>query len=469
MQNNNVKAVKSGIWYTVSNFLIKGLSILTVPIFTRILTKEQFGDFNNYTSWQSILLILLTLNLDSTLISAKYDHDDFDGYISSMLALSSITTGAWLLCTNVFGDFFTNVLDVSQFTLNCMGVYLFFIPTINLFQARERYLFEYKKSVLISVGIALLTVLTSLIFVMSFNDRLAGRILGNVLPTVIIGVFLYAYLMYKGKNISLNDWKYALPICLPFIPHLLSMTVLGSTDRIMITKFCDSTATALYSLSYSISLLVSLLMSSLNGAFAPWLGNKLNEKAYKEIKVFAKWYVGVFCVLVVFIVLLAPEALLILGGEAYIEAKFVMPPVAMGCLCQFMYTLYVNVEQFTKNTKWMALASVSATILNVGLNYIFIPEYGYIATRYTTLVSYVWLLLAHMFIVKKIGYGFVYDNKWILVSVMFMGVVILLTGILYLNNVVRYLVVVATVLIAGGILVKNKKNIISTIKKVRAI
>ena len=69
--NNNVKALKSGIWYTAANFLTKSIGFITTPIFTRLMTHDEFGLYNNFTSWTSTLTILVTLNLTSTFISAR--------------------------------------------------------------------------------------------------------------------------------------------------------------------------------------------------------------------------------------------------------------------------------------------------------------------------------------------------------------------------------------------------------------
>ncbi len=71
MSNNNIKALKSGIWYIIANFLTAASSFLTTPIFTRLMTQEQYGMYNNFTSWQSILAILCTFNVAASLISAR--------------------------------------------------------------------------------------------------------------------------------------------------------------------------------------------------------------------------------------------------------------------------------------------------------------------------------------------------------------------------------------------------------------
>ena len=54
---------------------------------------------------------------------------------------------------------------------------------------------------------------------------------------------------------------------------------------------------------------------------------------------------------------------------------------------QLIYTMYVNVEQFYKNTKWMAVVSVVAAVSNGILNYIFIPLVGYKIAAVTTVAS----------------------------------------------------------------------------------
>lgn len=88
--NNNVKALKSGIWYTAAKFITKGIGFITTPIFTRLLSHNDYGLYSNYAAWLSTLTVFATLNLGASFISARFDHEkDFDGYISSTLVLKS--------------------------------------------------------------------------------------------------------------------------------------------------------------------------------------------------------------------------------------------------------------------------------------------------------------------------------------------------------------------------------------------
>ena len=131
--NNNAKALKSGLWYTFSNFLIQGINLLTTPVFARLLSKSEFGLYNNYLSWLSVFTILTTLRLESTLISAKFDYEkSFDSYIYSTNLLGLIITLGWFAIINIFHQFFTELTEVDWVYLNVMMVYLLFFPSINL-------------------------------------------------------------------------------------------------------------------------------------------------------------------------------------------------------------------------------------------------------------------------------------------------------------------------------------------------
>lgn len=464
--NNNKRALKSGVWYTVSNFLLKSIGFITMPIFARLLTHAEFGIFNNFTSWLSILTIFVTLNLDSTLISARYDYeDDFDGYIYSMLSLSFINTIVWLAVFNIGSTFFSAFLDLDIKYINAMLVYLLFLPAVNMFQNRERYYFKYKNTVLTSIILSLGTALLSVFLVVNMNNRLEGRIIGMVVPTIILGFAFLVYFCKKGKRINIEYWKYAIPICLPYIPHLLSMTLLNAMDRVMITKICGSEQTALYSLAYTCGTMVTLLLTSLNSAFAPWLGEKINQEEYKDVRKFSYIYILAFLFMAVGIMLLSPELLYILGGKSYMEAIYVLAPVSMGCVCQFLYTMFVNVEQFKKKTGGMAIGSATAAIINFVLNLIFIPKIGYLAAAYTTLIGYMLLLVIHMYLVNRLGLKEIYDYRFIGMIVLVGVIQMVLITVLYSYIWLRYTLVGLYGGVAIYIFFKYKDKLMDFLKR----
>ena len=499
------KALKSGVWYTIANFITKALVFLTTPFFTRLLSHEQFGDFNNFSSWLNVLMIVCTLNLESSFISARFEFEKiFDEYVLSMLALSSLSIGTCGLFINVFFSELENVFLLNRFQINIMLVYLVFITAVHMYQTKERYFFGYIKTVAISLAVTVSTAGLSAILVYYCKDRLFGRVVGHCLPTIIIGIrkplktmflevgvwgeaphialllfvekqkgrflevpiILYLFIALKGRRIDSRYWKYALPIALPYIPHLLSLSLLNSMDKIQITKICGSGDNALYSLAYTCGAVVSILLVSMNNAFSPWLGERLNQNETEKIRSFSKVYISIFCVGLIGLMLMAPEFLLIMGGKSYLQAKYVMPPIAFGCACQFIYTMFVNVEQFRKKTIGMAIGSVSAAIVNYVLNIILIPIWGYIAAAYTTLISFLWLLVVHMIIVKIIKEDKIYSYKFIGVIVCLLFVCTVLISWLYSYDRFRYIALGLYAIFIFIVCIKNKTRLDTMVKTI---
>lgn len=233
----------------------------------------------------------------------------------------------------------------------------------------------------------------------------------------------------------------------------------------MITRWCGAEENAIYSLAYSCGSMVTMLMTSMNSAYAPWLGEKLKAGKHDEIREFSKKYILGFTFLATGIMAVAPEVLYILGGKAYQEVKYVMAPIAMGCVCQFIYTMFVNVEQFKKKTVGMAIASVIAALVNLVLNYIFIPKVGYIAAAYTTLADYIVLLGIHMFLVYKLNLSDVYDYKVIVNMVLVMLGITFFMNAMYSFSFVRYIFVGTYVLICALLFVRNKDELFGYSKR----
>ena len=101
------KTFHSGVWYTISSILAKGISILLTPVFARILTKAEYGYYTSFVSWQNILVTVFSLELASSVLRAKFDYSDkdFKHYIFSVTLFGMIFSA---ICVTVGGMFIWN-------------------------------------------------------------------------------------------------------------------------------------------------------------------------------------------------------------------------------------------------------------------------------------------------------------------------------------------------------------------------
>lgn len=452
------------LWYAFSNIFVNGLAFISTPIFTRLMSKTEYGQFSNFSSWESILMVIVTLDFTTSIARAKYDYNDnMETYLSSILLVSNLVTFVSYIIVEINKPFFESLFSMDIIYIRVMFLYIMFMPAFSYLQTKHRMYKKYRFFVAFAISSAILRTGTSVVLVLLLQDKLFGRIMGYVLPSVLMNISLWIYIVKKGRRIDWSCVKYAAAISIPLIPHVLSGILLGNSDRIMITRYVGAEANAMYTLAYQISLLANLLWTAMNQAWMPWLFDNIHNNKRNEIDKNSKLYLGVFSALIVGVLLITPEFMLILGGLQYYNARFVMPPVVMGCVFQFVYGMYVNLEIYEKKTAIISAGTVLAALLNVGLNAIFIPKYGYIAAAYTTLIGYFALFMIHFIIVRvKIkNLKDLYSKRFIF---SILATLTLFSGgslLLYKWNILRYLILILYIIVFTRLIIKNR----TTIKK----
>ena len=110
--------------------------------------------------------------------------------------------------------------------------------------------------------------------------------------------------------------------------------------------------------------------------------------------------------------------------------------------CKFAYTFYVNMERFEKKTKYISIGTIAAALLNVVLNFIFIPMFGYIAAAYTTLAGFLALLVMHYIMSRRLGITGMYDNRFVFLMAGIMTLLgCMLSAIYLLDTWLRWLII----------------------------
>lgn len=463
---------KAGVWFVLCNIVQKGISTITVPIFTRIMNAEQYGNYTMYLSWQGLLLIFTSLNLyygvfNNAMIKFK---DDRDRYVSSMQGLTFSFTLLIFIIYLIFKHTCNQFLGMSTNLVYLLFLQLLMMPALLFWSARQRFEFKYKILVRITLLKAVLNPFLGIIAVLVSENKDVARIFTIVLVEVAIGGVISIYQFYKGKCFfDKMYWKYALLFNIPLIPHYLSGTILNQADRIMIGKMAGISEVAYYSVAYNIGMLMLLFTDAINNSFTPWFYIKMKEKDFESIKKTANSLVILIAVLIIFLLLFAPEVIYIFASKQYMPDVYVIPPVAVTVFYIFAYVLFANIEFYYEENKMIMVASIAAAILNIILNAIFIPIFGYYAAAYTTLACYiVYTLFHYLFSIKAAkkkenisniyDYKFIWGCSFILICIMF-GVTFI-----YKYFILRY-VLIAVLLVS--LFIKREK-IISIIKGIRA-
>ena len=139
-------------------------------------------------------------------------------------------------------------------------------------------------------------------------------------------------------------------------------------------------------------------------------------------------------------------------------AKWVIPPVALGTLAQYFYTNYVNLEIYNKKTPIIAVSSFIAAAVNYGLNYMLIPRYGYLAAAYTTLISYILLMLLHFLAVRLILKEHVYSDSYMFTALLICVILGLSMCLMYGDGIKNILMRYVVAFVVLGIFAIIRRN-----------
>lgn len=456
--------VKASFFFMLGNILQQSVSIITTPIFTRILSQNDFGVTNVYQAWYGILSVIITLTLTAgSYNTAMLDFkDEINEFTSSMLALTTLSTGIYFIIYLIFKKQISDLMGLPSILMYVMFLAIFLSSAMGFWMAQQRFNYKYKLSVTLSILMTLFGAIFSYLIVINIDgNRAIGKIIGGFIFTGAVSLVIYVNLILKGKTgFNYKYWKYALIFNIPLIPHYLSTIVLAQSDRILISKMVGNAEAGLYGVAYSASLVISIVFSSINASWVPWTFKKMRDKKYGDIRGLAN-YIVIFCALAcIGFISFAPEIIRILAAPSYYQAIWVVPPVVLGAYFTFLYSLFANIEFYYKKTKFIMLASICAAIVNIVLNILFIPIFGYIAAAYTTLIAYMIFCFMHYLFMTKITNKQIYDINFIFLSSFIL--ILISFGIMYLYNyfVIRYVIILILLL---AIIVK-RKDITMTIK-----
>ena len=215
--------------------------------------------------------------------------------------------------------------------------------------------------------------------------------------------WIFFYYAHKGRKLFHRAyWTKALKLNLPLVPHYLSGTVLNQADRIMIGHLATMGAVGIYGLACSLSSIMNVVKDALMKTLEPWIYQKISKGKYNEIANIS--YLGLITMglLNLLLIAFAPEAIALFAPPEYAGAMLVVPPLASSVFLTFMYNLFAEFEFYYEKTILVMLASITGAAVNIVLNLVFIPWFGYTVAGYTTLISYAVYISMHYFFMRMV-------------------------------------------------------------------
>ncbi len=393
LKNNNVTLeAKASLAYTICSILQRAIGLITLPLFTRLLSTDQYGQLTVYESWVGIFTIIITLNLPyGSFSKAMVKFEDRRGeYVNAVNLISLLFAFCFGIIYLFAYDFIKNWIKLPLFIIFIMIAQIVSECALQSWYAHKRFEYKYKIIVVVTLCISVAAPILGYIGVISFDEKGIARIVGCAIVTICVGSILLVWNLIREKKLPGRDLiKYALTFNIPLIPYYFSQTIFNQSDRIMIDYYCGTGKAAIYGVAYTIAMLLTFILTSINASYVPWLYQQFkndNPKANNRISIGISALMAIMLLAVIWI---SPEIIFIMAGSEYAGAVWVVPPVAISLLLLAYTQQFVNIEFYYEEKKSLVFASIGAALVNIILNAMLIPVFDYYAAGYTTLASYI--------------------------------------------------------------------------------
>lgn len=469
-RGSSALALKAGFWYVFSSFVVKAIGFITTPIFSRLMSKSDYGEFSNFASWLAVLGIITSAELYQTVSRAYYDHkEDFDGYTSTVTILGCFFTaalyGVFMLCRG----FVFKIVTIPPQYVHLMFAILMCQCGKQVFITKERTLYRYKKVAAISfINLFVPTmVAVGLVYILPEADRLASRLYGFYVPTAIVGLTCGITLLVRGRSFKLSYSKYALALALPMLAHYLTAYLLTSTNLIVTKNILGADAAAVVSIANSTIHILTVFFQSVSGAFTTWVMDNLEQNNRKKLSKDSLVYVLILAVVACGVILLAPEVVHILGGKQYAEAVYLIPGFVTAVFVQSATTLFTIILTYDKNITKTAIWTGIVAVLAIVLKVLVLPSVGIMGLPYVNIIAFLALFVINYLLLRKAGYADAVNLKGIL-AIVLVVVCVMIGGLaLYSLTLVRYAVIAAVGVVALIVAIKRKDDVRKLLKMMR--
>jgi len=402
---------KNTFWLYFSEIFSKGLRLLILILIIRTLGPEKFGIFEYLISFIGIFFLFADFGTSNIFIRDYQQDKDKEKHINTFFLVKFLLSIIFSLLA-ILGYFFAKKFDGFSFYL--LFVIFYFLTNLegffeNFFIAVEKAERKFFFNTLMSLFLFIFVFLGLLIYPTVYTI-----ILAYILSALIgLGFAFFLFLKEAKLKISFNIplIKYYLFNGLPLALFGLLGYVFFTTDKIILGHLRSIEEVGYYSLASRILGAMFVIPSLFNTALYPYLARKVSErhtilKSLFSMIVTGSLIVGLISAGLIF--LLSPILIPLFFGAEYLSSISILQSFAWICVFVFP-TIFLDYFLISNHKQWLNFAiTLLPAILNVVLNFIFIPQFGVFGAVYASIISqfinFALTLTASIFVLRSLNF-----------------------------------------------------------------
>ena len=402
--NKKKQLAKNTIIIFLGRVCTQLISYFLLPLFTTYLTKKEYGTVDLIQSYVTLLVPIITLELEMSVFRYLIDSREKDSDIKKLMSNNFYILGVSLSIFTLLYIIISSFITIPFRWVVLLDIIVCVLSGNFLQVARG-----FGKTVDFSISCILTgitTIVSNIVTILVFKLGAEGMIISMALANFVCSLYLFIRLkLYKFIDFKLVDKKLIKSMnkySIPLIPNGVSWWIVNISDRSIITFVMGAAANGIYAASNKFPTIISSLTGVFNLSWSESAALHINSEDRDEFfsditntvfKLFTAMGVGMLaCMPFVFPIFIKTK---------FAEAYNYIPFLVLGTVFNVALCLYSQIYLAKKLSKQVASTTIIGAVINILLNIIFIKKFGLYAASISTAISYFVMMVYRHYDVKK--------------------------------------------------------------------
>ncbi len=395
--NRSRELLKNSLVLSIGALAPKLLSLLTAPILTTYLSKDEYGRYDLIVSIILFVIPVITLQIQQGAFRFLVDTEDEterSRYISSAFAFVLVGNGAIALIGAALMAAWGMELPLVGLIVVLLLLEAVYMLTGQVVRGQRNAMGYSLGAVIYSAGYLLLLMLCVYWLRMGIHGVLLASCGGYLAASLFMILFAGTQRYFRRKQASMATLRQMLSFSAPIVPGSISLWVVNFLDRIIIVSMIGTEMNAVYSVATK----VSALYTAVYGIFAmAWTESAVRSLKDQDVEAYySQMFRGTFRATVgVMLALFAATPLMyrLLINSQYDSAYTHSLILYFGMFFNSMVSFYSGIYVALKRTREVGLSSVGGAVINTAVNVLMIRRFGLYAASVSTVVSFLVIAL----------------------------------------------------------------------------
>jgi O-antigen/teichoic acid export membrane protein len=392
--------------YSFGALFLKGVSFILLPLYTSLLSPEEYGILDLLSTFTSVLDISLSLGLISALMIEYFHYNDqqrkkiFDALISIYLSLSLLL---YIIVVGVVMFFRENLFTSTPsllILLSGLTAYLTFFQTFTITILKQRE--EANRATVLQIGSGIISIGLNVLFVYGWSWGVAGIIWSSFIGVLLFSGYSFYFIIKELGFKYVFDrerYMYFLKLGLPFVPSGVMLWLMTSANRWILLTYTDLEQVGFYSVAFKFSSLFEpLIIAPFLSAYTPRIMKRFQSGDYtQELYKFILGGIPAFIAMGFALQLLASWMI----DDQFDPALILIPMLVFNAYFSLMAQVCAYILVYRKKVLAMLSAITGAAIIGVATNFLLVPAYGAVGSAIAYNISGLTWLLWIYFLQKR--------------------------------------------------------------------